>query len=72
MHVSDLTARLAYSYRQAGELIGCCPKTIYNEVRAGRLRAIKVGPTGRLPRILAADLQKYLDQQRGAQEVAHA
>jgi excisionase family DNA binding protein len=45
--------------RQAAEYVSCTPRYLENQIRAGRLRALK--PTGKLVRIRAKDLEAFLD-----------
>jgi excisionase family DNA binding protein len=49
--------QFAYSPRQAAERLGVSRSLIYDEMRAGRLRALKVG---RRTVILATDIEAYL------------
>ena len=45
--------------RQAAEYVCCTPRYLENQIRAGRLRALK--PTGKLVRIRRSDLEKFLE-----------
>jgi excisionase family DNA binding protein len=45
--------------RQAAEYVSCTPRYLENQIRAGRLRALK--PTGKLVRIRAKDLEAFLE-----------
>jgi excisionase family DNA binding protein len=45
--------------RQAADYLYCTPKYLENQIRAGRLRALK--PTGKLVRIRRSDLEKFLE-----------
>jgi len=45
--------------RQAAEYVSCTPRYLENQIRAGRLRALK--PTGKLVRIRLKDLEAFLD-----------
>jgi excisionase family DNA binding protein len=45
--------------RQAAEYVCCTPRYLENQIRAGRLKALK--PTGKLVRIRRADLEKFLE-----------
>jgi excisionase family DNA binding protein len=55
------------TYQQAGaqlpailtEYVSCTPRYLENQIRAGRLRALK--PTGKLVRIRAKDLEAFLE-----------
>jgi excisionase family DNA binding protein len=48
---------LAFTIAQAAKLAGLCRSTLYQEIRAGRLRAVK---RGRSTRVLLQDLKTYL------------
>ena len=45
--------------RQAAEYVSCTPRYLENQIRAGRLRALK--PTGKLVRIRLKDLEAFLE-----------
>jgi excisionase family DNA binding protein len=45
--------------RQAADYVCCTPRYLENQIRAGRLKALK--PTGKLLRIRRADLEKFLE-----------
>jgi excisionase family DNA binding protein len=45
--------------RQAADYVCCTPRYLENQIRAGRLRALK--PTGKLVRIRRSDLEKFLE-----------
>ena len=45
--------------RQAAEYAICTPRYLQNQIRSGRLKALK--PTGKLVRIRRADLEKFLE-----------
>lgn len=45
----DVT-RLAYSMREAGQLLGLCEKSIYNLIQAGKLHAVKPANRVLVPR----------------------
>jgi excisionase family DNA binding protein len=53
---SELPAIL--TKRQAADYVCCTPRYLENQIRAGRLRALK--PTGKLVRIRRSDLEKFL------------
>ena len=44
---------------EAATYLRCTPKYIDNQIRAGRIRALK--PTGKLVRIRRADLEAFLE-----------
>jgi excisionase family DNA binding protein len=45
--------------RQAAEYVCCTPRYLENQIRAGRLKALK--PTGKLVRIRRSDLDAFLE-----------
>ncbi len=45
--------------RQAADYVCCTPRYLENQIRAGRLKALK--PTGKLLRIRRSDLEKFLE-----------
>lgn len=45
--------------RQAADYIRCTPRYLENQIRSGRLKALK--PTGKLVRIRRSDLEKFLE-----------
>ncbi len=45
--------------RQAADYVCCTPRYLENQIRAGRLKALK--PTGKLVRIRLSDLEKFLE-----------
>jgi excisionase family DNA binding protein len=45
--------------RQAADYICCTPRYLENQIRLGRLKALK--PTGKLVRIRLSDLEKFLE-----------
>jgi DNA binding domain, excisionase family len=45
--------------RQAADYIHCTPRYLENQIRLGRLKALR--PTGKLVRIRGADLEKFLE-----------
>ena len=45
--------------RQAADYVSCTRRYLENQIRAGRLRALK--PTGKLVRIRAKDLEAFLE-----------
>ena len=49
--------RIAYSTREAAEVAGLCPDTIYRAIKRGKLRASK---HLRHKRILRSELERYL------------
>ena len=55
--VSTTPAKLAYSMRESGQLIGCCERVIWQAVKDGELRAARIGRSVRIP---ATALAEYL------------
>jgi excisionase family DNA binding protein len=49
--------RIAYTTREAAEVAGLCPDTIYRAIKRGKLRASK---HLRHKRILRSELERYL------------
>jgi excisionase family DNA binding protein len=45
--------------RQAADYVCCTPRYLENQIRLGRLKALK--PTGKLVRIRLSDLEKFLE-----------
>lgn len=62
----DDVERLALSMREAAQAIGVSERTIFNAIKAGRLKACRVG---RLVRIRPADLERFVGGEQG--EVGH-
>ena len=54
--------RLAYSMREAAEAIGICERSVWQVIKDGRLKAIKIG---RSVRITREELLSFLREQRG-------
>lgn len=48
-----------YTVREAADLIGCHPKTIFRFIREGRLTAVKIGPKS--TRISYISLKYFLE-----------
>ena len=59
---SDRHAKEALTVKQIAERDNCSERTVRREIKSGRLRAIRIGPGGRLLRILAADHDIYRKQ----------
>lgn len=49
--------RLAYPYSEAGEKLGISAKSVYNLVRAGSLKVVKIGAAVRIPH---SELEKFV------------
>jgi excisionase family DNA binding protein len=60
--VSTTIAPLALTYRQAGDALGVCERTVWQLVKDGHLRAAMIGRSVRIP---VAELQAYLARQVG-------
>ena len=67
MSVTDITARLAFTYAEAAELIGCSPRTIWQLVADGELHAARIGRLVRIPR---GELERYLAERSAAKQPA--
>jgi len=48
-----------FTLKQAAQYAICTPRYLQNQIRAGRLKALK--PTGKLVRIRRADLDAFLE-----------
>lgn len=49
--------RLAVTYREAGESIGVCERVVWQLVKDGRLNAIRIGRSVRIP---VAELERFV------------
>ena len=58
---------LALSYRQAADALGVSERTVWQLVRDGQLRAVRIG---RSVRIALAELQRYLAAQTALGDAA--
>jgi excisionase family DNA binding protein len=59
-HVSETWVNQPlFTLKQAAQYAICTPRYLQNQIRAGRLKALK--PTGKLVRIRRADLEKFLE-----------
>lgn len=56
-----MTDKQLLSYRQAGEHLGVCERTIFNYVESGELPSIKLG---RLRRIDPDDLARFIESRK--------
>ena len=50
MQLSTNVEPLAYSRRDAATALGICERTLFDLVKAGRIREIKIGRSVRIPR----------------------
>jgi excisionase family DNA binding protein len=48
-----------FTKQQAADYVQCTPRYLENQIRSGRLKALK--PSGKLLRIRRADLEKFLE-----------
>jgi excisionase family DNA binding protein len=48
-----------FTLKQAAQYAICTPRYLQNQIRLGRLKALK--PTGKLVRIRRSDLEKFLE-----------
>lgn len=53
----------AYTVAEAAELLKVSPRTIYQLIHDGELRAVKVGHSRRIPREVVAEILNPLDPQ---------
>ena len=42
--------RLAFSYSEVSEALGICPRAVWQLVKDGQLRAVRIGRSVRIPR----------------------
>ncbi|NQV22936.1 MAG: helix-turn-helix domain-containing protein [Rhodopirellula sp.] len=56
---NDRGNKLAVTYREAADSIGVCERTIWGLVRAGQLRAFRVGKSVRIP---VAELERFVSE----------
>jgi len=54
------------------EITGLHKDTVYSEIRSGRLKAVRLGRTGKVIRIKEEDLQSYIDADKSARRVEGA
>jgi len=58
-HVTLTWDNALLTLRQASQYAICTPRYLQNQIRAGRLKALK--PTGKFLRIRRADLDRFLE-----------
>ena len=51
---------MAVTYREAGQKLRVCERTIWGLVRDGKLRSLKIGRAVRIP---VAELERFIAQQ---------
>lgn len=49
--------RLAVTYREAGESIGVCERVVWQLVKDGTLKAVRIGRSVRIP---VSDLERFI------------
>lgn len=54
---ADGEKKLAVKYREAGKALDVCERTIWGLVRDGKLRAIRVGRSVRIP---VSELERFI------------
>ena len=60
--VSTSPAKLAYTMREAGQLIGCCERLVWGFIKDGDLKAARLG---RSVRITHVELVRFLESRQG-------
>lgn len=60
---------LLLTYKQAGELLQVCDRTVFTLVKTGQLKVVRFGHTVRIDR---RDLESFIQQAKGGQAVARA
>ncbi|MGE5612378.1 MAG: helix-turn-helix domain-containing protein [Bacillota bacterium] len=69
MAIAQAPDRLAYNYRETGQLLGVCDRTVWGWVNGGRLRAMKCGGTVRISREAIIDfIHQHENTPAAAQE----
>jgi excisionase family DNA binding protein len=56
-----MVERLLYQFREAAERLSLCERSVWQLVRDGKIRSVKIGKSHR---IAAADLDEYVEQLR--------
>jgi len=54
---SDGGTRLAVTYREAGDSIGVCERVIWQLVKDGKLKAVRIGRSVRIP---VSELERFV------------
>lgn len=49
-----------YRTSEVAEQVGCSERTIRREIKRGVLKACRIGPGGRSPRIRESEIKRYL------------
>jgi excisionase family DNA binding protein len=57
---ADQGQKLMVSYREAGQMLGVCERTVFGLVKAGDLAKVSIGRSVRIP---VSALQDFIDQQ---------
>ncbi|MGZ0174025.1 MAG: helix-turn-helix domain-containing protein [Planctomycetales bacterium] len=53
----DGGTRLAVTYREAGDALGVCERVVWQLVKDGRLKAVRIGRSVRIP---VAELNRFV------------
>lgn len=56
---SEKNPRRTYSVAELANMYGVHPATIYREIKAGRLRAMRIGAKGGVVRVPVAAVEEY-------------
>ena len=51
--------RLAVTYREAGESLGVCERVVWQLVKDGRLKAVRIGRSVRIP---VSELERFVSE----------
>ncbi len=59
---TPITAKLAYSMRESAQLSSCCERVIWQAIKDGHLKAVRLG---RSVRIMHDELVRFLESRQG-------
>lgn len=59
----DGGTRLAVTYREAGDSLGVCERVVWQLVKDGRLRAVRIGRSVRIP---VSELERFVAETASA------
>jgi len=55
--------RLAVTYHEAGDLLGVCERVVWQLVKDGRLKAVRIGRSVRIP---VSELERFISESTDA------
>ncbi len=55
--------RLAVTYREAGDALGVCERVVWQLVKDGRLKAVRIGRSVRIP---VSELERFVSESANA------